>query len=492
MPNTSNQAVAEESTFSMKAIMAPLAAIIIGLFMVILDGTAMNVALSGFMEEFGKGLSFVQWTTTGYALAQAAVIPLAGWLSDRFGAKRVFLVSVGLFTIGSLLCAFANSIEMLILFRVLQGLGGGMVMPIAMAIIYRLSPPGKVGAVMGMLGIPILLAPALGPVVAGALIDYATWHWIFLINIPIGIIGVLIGIRTLPNIDRQSVASLDIMGIVFGPLAFAALSYGVSEGGNSWTSVQTLTGLIVGILALLIFIVAELNRREPLLELRIFRSRDFLRGIIVQWVAQIALFGTIFLIPMLLIRVKGYTAMESGLIMLPQALASGIFMPLGGRLFDKIGVRPLLVTGLCLVSSAAYLLSHISADDGIVFIMITLAMLGAGMGLSMMPLNTYLIQAAPQNLVGRVTSLTAAAQQVMTSFAVAGLSTILTTKINDRTLPNVPPKPSIFYDSYGETFLVVAGIGVLGILLGFLLRRPKKAPGEERSTATETPIMVNH
>lgn len=491
MSNASNQATTGEMPTSIKAIIAPLVAIIIGLFMVILDGTAMNVAISGLMEEFGKSLSIVQWTTTGYALAQAAVIPLAGWLSDRFGAKRVFLVSVGLFTIGSLLCAFANTVEMLILFRVLQGLGGGMVMPIAMAMIYRLSPPGKVGAVMGMLGIPILLAPALGPIVAGALIDYATWHWIFLINIPIGIIGVLVGIRTLPNIDRQSVASLDILGIIFGPLAFASLSYGVSEGGSSWTSIQTLTGLIVGVLSLIIFIVVELTHKQPLLELRVFRSKAFTKGIIVQWVTQIALFGTFFLVPMLLIRLKGYTAMETGLIMLPQAIASGVFMPLGGRLFDKIGVRPLLLVGLGIVSSAAFILSTISPDDGILLIMITLAMLGAGMGLSMMPLNTYLIQAAPQNLVGRVTSLTAATQQVMTSFAIAGLTTILTTKIDNRMVPNTQPDPSIFFDAYGETFLVVAGIGIVGTLLAIMLRKPKKAP-DEAGNRVEVPIMMNH
>jgi len=175
-----------EAPQSIKDILVPLIAIIIGLFMVILDGTAMNVALPGLVLEFDSTLGLLQWTVTGYALAQAAVIPLAGWLSDRFGAKRIFLISVALFTVGSLLCALATSPIQLIIYRVLQGMGGGMVMPIAMAFTYRLSPPGKVGAVMGMMGIPILLAPALGPIIAGALVDFATWQWIFIINLPIG------------------------------------------------------------------------------------------------------------------------------------------------------------------------------------------------------------------------------------------------------------------------------------------------------------------
>src|SRR5947208_4937888 len=261
--------------FSMRAILAPLIAIIIGVFMVVLDSTAVNVALPGLVRSFHSALSTIQWTVTGYALAQAAVIPLAGWLSDRFGARRIFLGSVALFTIGSVLCATAQSDTMLIAFRVLQGLGGGFVIPIAMAYTYRLSPPEKVGVVMGLMGIPILFAPAIGPVLAGWLVQFATWRWIFLLNLPVGIVGVLIGLRSLPRMDRQSVAGLDLPGLILGPLAFAALSYGVSQGSTSWTAAQTLGGLIVGGVALAAFAVVELRAHAPLLELRVFRSIDF-------------------------------------------------------------------------------------------------------------------------------------------------------------------------------------------------------------------------
>jgi EmrB/QacA subfamily drug resistance transporter len=470
----------EEKEFSIKDILAPLIAIIVGLFMVILDGTAMNVAIPGLQREFNATISIVQWTVTGYALAQAAVIPLAGWMSDRFGAKRIFLISVAMFTGGSLLCALATDINQLIVFRIIQGLGGGMVMPIAMAFTYRLSPPGKAGAVMGMMGIPILLAPALGPVLAGWLVDYATWKWIFLINIPIGIAGVLIGLRTLPNIERQSVPALDIFGMLLGPLAFAGLAYGVSEGGHSWTSEKTIIGLSVGIIALLSFIVVELRRDKPLLELRVFKSMDFTRGIVVQWVAQIALFGTLFMIPLFLQEAKGYEAFKTGLIMLPQAIAAGIFMPIGGKLFDKIGARPLVISGMTLVLVAAYLLSRITVDDSIWMMMAPLALLGAGMGVSMMPLNTHLIQAAPQNLVSRVTSLTNAAQQVMTSFAVAGLTTILFNKMTDYAKEGKPPAEAGTL-AFGDTFLVLVGIAVLGIVIAVFLKKPKNADsGEEK------------
>jgi EmrB/QacA subfamily drug resistance transporter len=479
-----------EGTLSLRAILGPLVAIIVGIFMVILDGTAVNVALPQLMKEFHlSNLSVIQWTVTGYALAQAAVIPLAGWLSDRFGAKRIFLISIGLFTIGSGLCALSNSVEMLIVCRVLQGLGGGVVLPIAMAFIYRLAPPNKVGQVMGMMGIPILLAPALGPVLAGWLVENATWQWIFLLNLPIGIIGILLGTRTLPNIARQSVPGLDLMGIVLAPIAFAALVYGVSRGGSPdpvthkpmWTDSLTLIGMIIGVVALILFIFVELNRKNPLLELRVFRSGNFTKGIVVQWISQMAMFGTMFMVPLFLQQSQGYSPFKTGLLMLPQALASGIFMPIGGKLSDKFGARPLVLAGMTITTLAALLLSNISATSGNVAIMLPLALLGAGMGLFMMPLNTHLMQSAPQNLVGRVTSLTNAAQQVIMSFAVAGLTTISTTRMNDLISAQQGQVKDIrpFYaDAFGYTFGILVYIAIAGGLLGFMLTRPKRVPSE--------------
>lgn len=494
---TSSPNTAEQGALTIRSIMLPLMAIIVGMFMVILDGTAMNVALNQFMVDFDSSFTLVQWTITGYALAQAAVIPLAGWLSDKFGAKRIFLISVVLFTIGSILCALAGSVEQLIVYRIIQGLGGGMVAPIAMAFTYRLSPPGKQGAVMGMIGIPMLLAPALGPVVSGWLIENATWPWIFLINLPIGIIAVIIGIRTLPNLERQTVPALDFLGMVFAPLAFAALAYGISsaggehDGGSGWTAPETLTGLIVGGIALILFIVVELRRTQPLLELRVFKSSDFTRGVILQWIVQIALFGTIFLIPLFLIQAKGYDAFETGLILLPQALSAGLFMPIGGKLFDKLGARPVVLFGLLLIIGGAYLLSGISAETTIPQIMVPLVLLGAGMGFSMMPINTHIIQSAPKHLVGRVTSLTSAAQQVMTSFAIAGLSTILADRVKHYSA--VSPGPDIPYLSYGDAFFILMLVAIFGLLVALLLRKPKQQEeGVPTGEKAEMTMMMGH
>lgn len=485
----------ETEEFSIKTIILPLLSIIVGMIMVILDSTVVNVAIPNLVQYFETDLKTIQWTVTGYTLALSAVIPLAGWLTDRFGAKRVFLFTIAMFTLGSVLCSIAQSPEQLILFRVIQGLGGGMLAPIGMAMVFRLAPPERRGSIMGMLGIPMLLAPALGPVLSGWFIESVSWHWIFLINLPIGIAAFILCIRFLPDTDRGRTPALDLLGMILAPIAFSMLAYGVSEGGTSWTSATTLTGVIVGGAALILFIIVELRQQNPLLELRVFTSSDFSRGIVLAWVSQVALFGAMILIPLYLQQIKGYTALETGLILLPQALASGVAMPLGGRLFDKIGARPLAFVGLGIISGALFILSSITAVTGLGLIITALLMMGFGMGLSMMPLNTHVLNAAPRKLVARVTPLTAAAQQVVVSFAVAGLTGFLTSRVTSSTTGT--EKADIVHglvSGFNDTFFLAACIALFGCLLSLILRKPKRMPEKELQTgdSPDPAMMMGH
>jgi EmrB/QacA subfamily drug resistance transporter len=487
----------EAPPFAISSVLVPLITIIVGIFMVVLDGTAVNVALQKLVVDFKTPLTTVQWTVTGYSLAQAAVIPLAGWLSDRFGAKSIFLISVACFTLGSVLCATAQDANMLIIFRVIQGIGGGCVIPIAMAYTYRLSPPDKVGVLMGLMGVPILFAPAIGPVLAGWLVQYHTWRWIFLLNLPIGIIGVAFGIRSLPKIERQAVAALDIPGFILAPLAFAALCYGISEGSTSWTSSNTIGGIVVGIIALALFVVAELRSEAPLLELRVFKSLDFSLGIPVQWIAQFAMFGALLLVPLFLQGVRGYGAFDTGLSLLPQALGAGIAMPIGGLLFDKMGARPLVLGGGACIAIGAFMMTGVDLSTTGPGLIVPLALYGVGMGLIMMPLNTHLINAAPRSLVSRVTSLINALSQVVNSITVACLATILISRRNTD-IANARAAVMAQYHnvkhlsasataamnqqlqyatgkaaaaSFSDTFKVVVVMAILGTVMGVVLRR---------------------
>ncbi len=482
--------------FRLRTIMAPLVAIILGTFMAILDNTVVNVALPTLERVFKTDLHVMQWVITAYMLAQAAVIPLSGWLSDRFGAKTIYIVSLVLFTLGSMLCAIAQSGEMLIVFRILQGLGGGMLMPIGMSFIYRLAPPDKRGAVMGAFGIPILLAPALGPVLSGWLVQYADWRFIFLINVPVGMIAVLVALRALPALTAQRAAgSLDAIGVVLAPLGFAALSYGISESSSAgWTATSTLGSIAVGVVVLIAFSIRELTTEHPLLELRVFRSLDFSLAVVTQWVGQSALFGAIFLIPLFLQQVRGYGAFDTGLNLLPQAIAAGLFMPIGGRLFDRIGARPPVIAGLLLVSISTLFLAHITGSTTGAQLRFPLAMRGAGMGLMMMPLNTHMLNAAPRELVSRVTSLTSALQSVVSSLAVATLATILSNRIavhQATALANSHHTPATVANamasSFGDTFMVAAVTAGVGILLAFTLRR---SPRDMTESAGSEPAKL--
>ncbi|WP_225446372.1 MDR family MFS transporter [Paenibacillus rhizovicinus] len=482
--------------FSLKAILPPLLAIIVGMIMVILDSTVVNNAIPKLVEYFDTDLKTIQWTVTGYTLALSAVIPLAGWLTDKFGSKQIFLITITLFTIGSVLCGIAQTPEQLIIYRVIQGLGGGMVSPIGMAMVFKLAPPERRGSIMGVLGIPMLMAPAFGPVLSGWLVDSVSWHWIFIINLPIGIIAFILGTKYLPKSERHAAPHLDIIGMCLAPIAFAMLAYGVSEGGTSWSSTSAITGLTVGGIALILFIFVELNQKQPLLELKVFKSSDFTRSIILTWIVQLALFGAMLLVPLYLQGVKGYTALETGWILMPQALCAGIGMPISGKLFDKIGARPLAFAGLAVVAVALFILSGVKVDTSLWVIIVAICMMGIGMGFSMMPLNTHVLNSAPRRLVSRVTPLTTAAQQVVVSFAVAGLTGYLTSQITSHAASagkDANPLTAVVA-GYGDTFFLSACIATVGVALSLLLRKPRLKEEDQASdgNAPDPAMMMGH
>jgi EmrB/QacA subfamily drug resistance transporter len=306
-----------------------------------------------------------------------------------------------------------------------------MLMPIGMAVLYRLTPPERLGTVFGLFGLPLMVAPALGPVLSGYLLQYADWRLIFLINVPIGIVALLVAQRALPAIAAgRAAGQLDLPGIVLGPLAFASLSFGISNSISAgWTALPTLGGIAVGLLALGLFVWRELATQDPVLELRVFARRDFALAIVTQWAAIGTLFGTFFLVPLFLQQVRGYGSLETGLFMLPQAIASAIFMQIGGRAFDRVGARWPVLFGLTLIGTAMWLLSGLRGTTTGWDLWLALALSGAGMGSMMMPLSSHLLNSAPRELVGRVTSLQGALQNVVASLAIATFATVLQSRL---------------------------------------------------------------
>src|SRR5712691_11020451 len=473
---------------SARSLLLPLVAIIIGTFMVILDTTVVNVALPTLGRVFATDIGLLQWVIGAYMLAQAAVIPLSGWISDRFGAKRVYLTSLVLFTLGSALCGLAQSGEMLIGTRILQGLGGGMLMPIGMAVLFRLTPPERRGQIFGLFGLPLMVAPALGPLLSGYLLEFADWRLIFLINVPIGVVALLFALRTLPNISAgRAAGALDTLGVILGPLAFVSLSFGISQSTQvGWTAAPTLAGICVGLIALVLFIWRELAAADPVLELRVFRSRDFTLAILTQWAGFGAMFGSFFLVPLFLQQVRGYGSFETGLFTLPQAVASAIFMQISGRAFDRFGAKPPVLLGVSLIVAAMWLMSQLSGATTGEDLRLPLILMGAGMGSMMMALNTHMLSTAPRELVGRVTSLTSALQNVVGSLAIATFATILQARLpvhlaEATAAAGGQPSAAMLTDAaafaFGDVYRTALVVASVAWLLVWTLRRVQPAGG---------------
>lgn len=457
-----------------KSFLFALAAIIPGMMMVMIDSTAMNVAVPRLAGDFDVSFDKLQWIITGYMLAMSVTIPLAGWFSDRLGAAKAFLWTVILFVLGSLLCATAQTVDQLILFRIVQGLGGGMIQPIGMAMVFRLAPAHKKGQVMGMLGIPMLIAPASGPVLSGWLLEVISWHWIFWINLPIGAITVALILRKLLPLDmmkpvRSEKNRLDALGLVLGPLSFVLLALGINSGSAGWIAWALGGG---GLVLLGWLWMHESKHPHPLLELRAFRTVRFRRGILASWIQYIALNGSIVFVPQYLQNFKGYTPLQAGIVMSMLAITSGLLMPIGGKLFDRVGIRPLAFSGLGVIAFALVGLSQLNGQAGGILIGGIVGLLGVGMGLCMMSLNTYILQSAPAESISRVTPLTSASANLIIPLAIAGLSQFLAlrTTIHMQQSDVGTHLEIAGMAAYSDTFLLAGGIALFGALFSLMLK----------------------
>src|SRR3954465_3839364 len=320
--------------------------VVLGAIMSILDITVANVALPTFQNVSAPSpaqplaYSTVAWTVTAYTLALATVIPLTGWAADRFGTKRLYILALILFTAGSALCAAATSIGMLISFRVLQGLGGGMLMPLGMTIMTKAAGPKRMGRLMAILGVPMLLGPICGPILGGWLIQSASWHWIFLINVPIGLAAAIYAWFALHSDDPHPTESLDVVGVLLMSPGLALFLYGVSSipGEGTFRSAKVLVPMLIGVALMVAFVLHTFRTRHPLLALPLFGNRDLRAGTTTMFLFGAAFFGGLLLVPAYFQQVRGASTLEAGLLVAPQGIGAMVTMPLAGALSDKVPV----------------------------------------------------------------------------------------------------------------------------------------------------------
>jgi MFS transporter, DHA2 family, multidrug resistance protein len=412
-----------------------LANVMIGTFMAVLDSTVVNVGLPKIMASFGVGIDKIEWVITAYMLAMAVMLPASAWLADKFGYKRVYFLGMLTFTFGSFLCGFSPNENILIFSRVIQGLGAGTLMPIGMAIITHEFPVQQRGVALGFWAIASAASVSFGPLIGGFLIDNFSWHLIFDVNVPVGIIGLLATIIIQQEYINKNVRGFDLVGfisvILFLPLTLYALSQGTaSTNTEGWHAGYVLACFAIAAVAFVVFITNELTVKEPLIDLKLLADRNFGTSTIMVFIFGLGMFGSTFLMPLYLQNSLGYTAVQAGSVFLPVGIIQGLISPISGKIADKYNIKIMLIIALFLFACSFYINTKLSFLTERSYIMMSLYLRGFSLGMIFTPLSSVAVLEIPREKMAQAAGLSNIVRQLGGSFGVAILATLLTTRVN--------------------------------------------------------------
>ncbi|HET6625521.1 MAG TPA: DHA2 family efflux MFS transporter permease subunit [Nocardioidaceae bacterium] len=511
--NATQNPAAQPSDKLDKEVLLVAGVVVLGAIMSILDITVVSIALPTFMSVFDATYAQVAWSMTGYTLALATVIPLTGWAADRFGTKRLYMLALILFVAGSVLCSLAWDVTSLVSFRVLQGLGGGMLMPLGMTIMTRAAGPERIGRVMAVLGVPMLLGPIAGPILGGWLIDSASWHWIFLINLPIGIVALIYSAMVLPKDSPTPSESFDFIGMLLLSPGLALFLYGASSTPETGTVLATkvlLPGLI-GLALVALFVLRSLMTKieHPLIDLHLFRNRQLTIAVVSMSLFAIAFFGAGLLFPSYFLQVRGETTLHAGILLAPQGIGAMITMPIAGILADKTGPGKIVLTGIAVIALGMAVFTQVSADTSYVLLLGALFVMGLGMGATMMPIMTAALQTLTDHNLARGSTLMNIVQQVAGSIGTALMSVVLTNATLARDaaealvqagqsgrIAELPPAAigqglSELADAFGLTFVVATVLIVACLVPAFFLPRRKPPVALDTDGQPAPPVLMH-
>ena len=445
--------------------------VVIGSMMSILDTTIVNVALATLGRELQASIAQIQWVVTGYMLALAAVIPVSGWAAERFGAKRMYLISVVLFTAGSMLCGISTDVTELVIFRVIQGVGGGMILPLGQMMMAAAAGPKRMGRVMSIVAVPVMLAPILGPTIGGLILENASWRWIFFVNVPIGAIAVLSALRTLPADEATARRALDFRGLALMVTGLPLLTYGLAEIGTTgtFTSLKVILPCLAGLALIALFAVHALNVKNPLLNLRLFRRPTFSSASAAMFLLGAALFGGMILVPLYWQEIRHESVIDTGLLVGPQGLGAAFVMPLAGKLTDRWGGGPLALFGVLLTTVATVPFGLIGAHTSIVWLCAAMFVRGMGIGFAFMPAMTAAFAALERSELADATPQLNVLQRVGGSLGTAVLAVVL-----QRALVGTHTV-SAAASAYGTAFWASAALTAVAIVPCIILLRAEHA-----------------
>jgi EmrB/QacA subfamily drug resistance transporter len=478
------------------------AVVIIGMFMAVLDTTIVNVALETLARDLHSPLSTIQWVSSGYLLSLAVVIPLAGWATERFGSKRVWMISIAIFGVSSALCGIAWSDSSLIFFRVLQGFGGGMIMPVGISLLAQTAGPQHVGRTMSVVGVPILLAPILGPVVGGAIVGGASWQWIFYVNVPIAAIALVLAARLLSaDSGRADAGRLDWRGFLLLAPGLTGIVFGLSEtetqGGVSHP--LAFGPIVAGLALVCAFAVYSYRATRPLIDVRLFRSRPFSAATVTTFLLAAALFGSFLVLPLYYQLARGSSPLEAGLLMAPQGLGAALALPISGRLTDRIGAGPVVVFGTVVMTVGTVPFAFVGAHTSDPLLIASLVVRGIGLGSSMQPAIAGALAVLSSAQVPRATAALNAVQRTGGALGAALLAVVLEHQLamasssagGSAALGSVSGAASSdVARAFGHTFWWAIGLSALAIVPAVILAVTQHREGKQVTAsppATATP-----
>ncbi|MBU5363688.1 multidrug efflux MFS transporter [Enterococcus raffinosus] len=462
--------------------------LLIGTFCTVLNQTLLTTAFPALMKAFDISASSVQWLTTGFLLVNGIMIPISAWLINKFSSKRLYLTAMTIFLIGTITCFIAPNFSTLLIGRLIQAAGVGISMPLLQNIMLSIFPPEKRGSAMGMAGIVIGLAPALGPTLSGWIIDHYTWRDLFGMVIPIVILVLVLAIFLMKSVIQLSNPSIDVLSALLSTVGFGSLLYGFSSVGNDgWDSLKVIGFLIIGVVVIGLFVWRQLHLEHPFLELRVFKSPTFTIAAILSGVVNMAMVGAEMVLPLYIQNIRGESAFHSGLMLLPGALIMGLMMPITGAIFDKHGAKRLAISGMLILTAATLPFAFLTQETPVTMIVILYAMRMFGISMVMMPVTTSGMNALPMNLISHGTAVNNTFRQVASSIGTAVLISILTNVTKDN-LPKaslLKSLPLSYKDQainatlsgYHAAFFVAVIFGLVGFIITFFLKNNKKIEG---------------
>ncbi|TCP29953.1 EmrB/QacA subfamily drug resistance transporter [Scopulibacillus darangshiensis] len=452
-----------------------VAVLLFGAFVAILNETLLNTALPQIINEFKISPNKAQWLTTAFLLTNGVMIPISAFFIEKFPMRKLFLTAMCIFTAGTLVGAISTTFTLLLVGRVVQAAGAGIMMPLMMTAFLTIFPPDKRGAAMGMAGLVISFAPAIGPTLSGFLVEFYSWRLLFYVVLPFAVIEIVFAALLLKNVTNLTNPKVDVLSIFLSSVGFGGLLYGFSIAGEKgWSSLQVETSLAIGAVVLVLFIWRQLSIKTPMLEFRVFKFSMFSLTLFIGMVVIMAMLGAELLLPIYMQNMRGFTALESGLVLLPGAIVMGIMSPITGMVFDKIGARWMAVSGLGITTITTFLFTDLNESTSFTFITVIYAIRMLGLSLAMMPVMTAGLNQLPQRLHPHGTAMANTLQQIAGSIGSALLVTVMTIQAKGQ-IDEANGMPLIH--GLNAAFMVATGLALLTVIMSFFIKRT--SPQEE-------------